>query len=111
MELVTMPLSQRTRSSPVMRIQPVDWREEIPAPWSSARSCDSADSAGEMWGSDWIAGVIAGDRALVMAGCERTTRKSLRTLDYSGGLRGSSCSEGLAVKEWLWGFGWRRLCF
>src|ERR1700679_4237629 len=36
MELVAMPLSQRTRSSPVTRSQPVWLSGEIPVVWSKA---------------------------------------------------------------------------
>src|SRR5260370_17039698 len=80
MELVTIPLSQRTRSSPVTRIHPTSARGERPAPWSRAASWEEGLAGCRVVVSEWVAGIIAE---------WRTERKTLRTLDYSDGLSDS----------------------
>src|ERR1700722_19536320 len=56
MLLVAIPLSQRTRSSPVTRIQPVSVRGWMTAPVRRAASCAAGDEAARV--SDWEVGVI-----------------------------------------------------
>ena len=77
-----MPLSQRTRSSPVTRIQPVLLSAESPAFCSRASSC--------------VAGLVVDVTAISdCAGADIAGyTKNSRTLDYSGGLRGLCRSDG-----------------
>ena len=56
MELVTMPLSQRTRSSPVTRIQPVSSRGEIAGCCGGGRRAEAAGLAV----SGWAVGAMVG---------------------------------------------------
>jgi hypothetical protein len=49
-------------------------------PRRSAESCEAELDVGEIAGSDWVDEVITDGT------------ENLRTLDYSGGLRGSCCS-------------------
>ena len=79
MELVTMPLSQRTRSSPVTRIQPVLSRGAIAADVSRSAAELRIGGAGCAGGQDsvWVAEVIG-----------EAARKLCVHCDYSGRLGG-----------------------
>ncbi len=110
MELVTIPFSQRTRSSPVMRSQPMSLRGKVPAVVRSAASWAAvSNEAPELdagviseWASDWIsewgAEVIADGAHKLCVHCDYTV--------YGGQLCTKRAVAGVAVSMFGWGYGW-----
>src|SRR5215469_378405 len=86
-----MPLSQRTRSAPLTRTQPMWSSVATPAPRRSAPSCGLGLIASTpACATDGVLDVVAD----VIGVIARRRGGTLRTLDYSGGLRGQVAATG-----------------